>query len=329
MNIAQRAPSTNWEPATLPDRPHCSVWVWYKPGGVPQDVMFLIPDETFPAAGGPITVRQLIATIGLDAATIYNWSFAGMTYDSQQGNNPLLDQPIPPSGPWGTPQILVRLGAAPTGSVPPPAMMAPMAQPPYPMPVATGMPGAAGNAAAPVPAMPTASGGAASPEFLGLCEEFEADWLALIQIERQLESVRKQLGSIQGQLQSLNRDLNADEALHADNQDKRDWQDARRWLRDSMAHVSRYIRDHDMGVVSAAGQRNRFESIYNQFVEPRVPFDGLAAVHREFVQHRKTALTLLSQMQTTHSNASREGCGRARQVLARIGAKVRKARSKR
>lgn len=103
MNIAQRAPSTNWEPATLPDRPHCSVWVWYKPGGVPQDVMFLIPDETFPAAGGPITVRQLIATIGLDAATIYNWSFAGMTYDSQQGNNPLLDQPIPPSGSVGNP----------------------------------------------------------------------------------------------------------------------------------------------------------------------------------------------------------------------------------
>ncbi|QDU39277.1 hypothetical protein Mal4_36160 [Maioricimonas rarisocia] len=327
MNITQRTPSTTWEPAALPDRPHCSVWVWYKPGGAPNDVMIHVPDEAFQAAGGPITVRQLIAALGVEASATQNWSFAGMTYDAQGGSNPLLDQPLPPSGAWGDPRILIRVGTSPAGTAAAVPMMPPLAQAPYPMAGPAGV--APAGAAAPMPAMPTATGGVASPEFNQLCEEFEADWLALIQIERQLESARKQLGSIQGQLQSLNRDLNADEALHADNQDKRDWTDARRWLRDSMAHVSRYIRDHDIGVVSAAGQRNRFENVYKQYVEPRVPFDGLAAIHREFVQHRKTALTLLSQMQTTHSNASREGIGRARQVLARIGAKVRKARSKR
>ncbi|MFG0335835.1 MAG: hypothetical protein ACF8TS_20945 [Maioricimonas sp. JB049] len=325
MDITQRPPSTTWEPATLPDRPHCSVWVWYKPGGAPQDVMFHVPDGAFQAAGGPITVRQLIAAIGVDASAIQNWSFAGMTYAALGGSNPLLDQPLPSSGIWGDPRILVRLGTSPAGTAAAVPMMPPLAQAPFPVSGPTGGVPVAG----PTPAMPTASGGVATAEFAQLCDEFEADWLALIQIERQLESVRKQLGTIQGQLQSLNRDLNADEALHADNQDKRDWQDARRWLRDSMAHVSRYIRDHDIGVVSAAGQRNRFEDVYKQFVEPRVPFEGLAAIHREFVQHRKTALTLLSQMQSTHSNASREGIGRARQVLARIAAKVRKARSKR
>jgi hypothetical protein len=82
-------------------------------------------------------------------------------------------------------------------------------------------------------------------------------------------------------------------------------------------------------MVSSAGKRNRFEDIYQQCILPRTPFEGLAAVCQEFDQHRKTAQHLLMQMQTAHQNAARDGVNRARQVLNRIAAKVRKSKEKR
>ena len=167
-----------------------------------------------------------------------------------------------------------------------------------------------------------------SVEARNTLEAIDAEWQSIIQIERQLEAVRRQLGGMQATLQSLNRDLDADERLFADNLDKKDWQDARRWLRDALAHVSRYIRAHDIGVTSSAGNRRRFEELYVQFVEPRRPFPHMEAEQLAFEQHRKTNQNLLVQMQSTHASAARDGVQRARMVLSRIAAKVRKARSK-
>src|SRR5690606_18464790 len=125
-------------------------------------------------------------------------------------------------------------------------------------------------AAPQVPALPMATPPTAGHPAAGdysderALQAFEADWHALLTLETQLAAARKQLGALQGQLQSLNRDLSPDERLAADNQDNKDWQDARRWLRDALASVSRWIRDHDIGMVSAAGNRNHFEQIYEQ-----------------------------------------------------------------
>jgi predicted metal-dependent HD superfamily phosphohydrolase len=82
-------------------------------------------------------------------------------------------------------------------------------------------------------------------------------------------------------------------------------------------------------MVSAAGNRNRFEQIYQQYIVPGQGFAGLAAALQEFDQHRKTAQHLLAQMQSAQQNASRDGVNRARAVLGRIAAKVRKAKEKR
>ena len=61
----------------------------------------------------------------------------------------------------------------------------------------------------------------------------------------------------------------------------------------------------------------------------RQSFPELAAVHHEFEQHRKTAQHLLTQMQSAHQKANTDGVMRARQVLGRIAAKVRKSNEKR
>lgn len=295
-----------WEATHIANFPGATFWIWARPLTAPADVLVKIPPECH-AACGPISMRLLLTSLGLRASQIEFWSVQGTTYLPQEGANPLLDQPLPPPGPWGDPAISVRM-RIPTAGAPVYENSSPSAQ----------------QAAIPNAAMTTCD-----PSSERALAAFEADWHALQLLETQLSSVRKQLGAIQGQLQSLNRDLSPDERLAADNQDTRDWQDARRWLRDALANVSRWIRDHDIGMVSAAGNRNRFEDIYERHVVPRRAFEGLPAVCQEFEQHRKTAQHLLVQMQSAHQSAGRDGVNRARQVLSRIAAKVRKSKEQR
>jgi hypothetical protein len=310
MDFAARPPSTAWEPIPAPGQPGCGLWAWFKPAAAPTDILLQVPAEAH-AACGPISLRRALQMLGVPVESAVSWSVQGAMFAVQGGANPLLDQPLPSPGPWGDPAISVRLAA----------QEVPVAAPPVRTTTALPM-------SSPTPA------GVGAPAASDISDEralhaFEADWHALLTLETQLSSARKQLGALQGQLQSLNRDLSPDERLAADNQDTKDWQDARRWLRDALASVSRWIRDHDIGMVSAAGNRNRFEQIYQQHVVPRRPFAGLAAACHEFEQHRKTAQHLLIQMQLAQQNASRDAVNRARQVLNRIAAKVRKAKEKR
>ena len=159
-------------------------------------------------------------------------------------------------------------------------------------------------------------------------QAIEGDWQAIELLDTQLASVRKQLAAQQGKLQSLNRDLSADERVAADTLDKKDWQDARRWLRDCSSQVARYIRDHDIGFTSAAGKRNLLEQYLRDVVTPRQAAPNLGAIQQEFEMYRKTAQVLLLSMQNASSAASRDGEQRAQQILTRVAAKMR-ARSKR
>ncbi len=306
VSFADRQPSVSWEPAIIPGVPSCPVWVWFKPYAAPQDIVFQIPDDAFGVYGGVLTPRRLLASVGLDAAQADSWTVQGVTYDAQGWASSLLDQPLPLPGPAGVAVHMpapatTPVQAAPSGTVPLAVPVSPVVQVP-----------------------PAASGGS-----LNTLEAIDADWQSIVQIERQLDAVRRQLGGIQGTLQSLNRDLDSDERLFADNHDKKEWQDTRRWLREALAHVSKYIRAHDIGVTSSAGSRRRFEQIYREFIEPRRPFPGMEAEQLAFEQHRKTTQNLLVQMQTTYASAARDGVQRAQSVLNRIAAKVRAARAKR
>jgi hypothetical protein len=141
-----------------------------------------------------------------------------------------------------------------------------------------------------------------------------------------MAAARQQLLGLQQRITSLNRDLSPEQRASADSLDKRDWHDARRWLRDAASSISRDLRDHDIGITSGAGARTRFERIYMDFVTPRRPFAGLVQVQKEFEAHRRTTQNLLSSMQQTLTNAARDGEHRAQQVLTRIVGKMRGSR---
>lgn len=157
----------------------------------------------------------------------------------------------------------------------------------------------------------------------------EADWSAILGLEGQLSGLRKQLATLQGKMQALNRDLSSDENVAADNQDKREWQDARRWLRDASSLASRYIKEADAGVSSMAGSKRRMEQMVQDSRAGRLSPQQLEAARNEIEAYRKTVLNIQTQMQSALQSASRDGEQRAQQVMARIAAKVRNHRSKR
>jgi hypothetical protein len=296
MHFAERLPSTAWESVPFPDDPHWFIWAWFKPAGAPQGLVVRIPDQIYrdPSRRG-VTMRRVLAAAGVDPRAAAMWTLYGAAYDAQQGASPALDFPIPEPPPGADPSIHVVVHS-----------FVPAVAPPAPLPPSVA-PGAGGGDA-----------------FAHIAEE----WNLSLQLEQQLAAAAKQLNATLLRLNSLNRDLSSEEGRSADQLDKKEWQDARRWLRDIAARVSRFLKDHHIGMTSTAGKRGSFETLYEQYVVPRRHFDGIAQTERDFEQYRKTMQTLLNNMNTAQTSATQDGERRALVVLNRISAKARAARSK-
>lgn len=294
MNFVARPPSQAWE--LLPASPALpqGAWLWWKPPQAPGGLMLRLPEAATTAP--VVSLRAVLGAVGIDPRNVANWTVGGAAYAGHQGQNPLLDAPLPPPAPGVDPTILVQLAAPPL------------------------------QHAAPSPSGPQMP---LHNNLLLTIDHIAADWNAATQLEYQLSLIRKQLHDSLMRVNVLNRDLSNEERMWGDKQDLSDWQDARRWLRDVAAKLSKMLKDHDMGMASAAGRRTYFESIYEQVIAPRRPCAGLDSIQREFEQHRKTVQTLLLQMNSVQSLALQDGERRAQQVLARIAVKVRMGRTKR
>ena len=302
MTVSERPPSQSWEKwPPAPGLPH-GLWIWCRPPQAPQSLLVRIPPETRHDAKSPsaVAMRRVVESLGLSPQEFVSWTVGGVPYDARQGTNPLLDAPLPTAGPGVDPTIVISLAAVHSRPH----------QPPPPHPYTTPRPGSS------------------SDSVLAKIDRIADDWHNSLLIEKQLEASRNQLHGTAAKLNALNRDLSADERMYSSRQDASDWQEARRWLREASVRLSKMIKDHDIGIASAAGRRNQYESVYRQFIVPRRPCEGLDAFQREFEAHRKTVQHLLTQMTLAQNQAIQDGERRAQQVLSRITAKVRIGRRK-
>ncbi len=294
MDFALRPASMSWESLVLAPGTTFGMWVWCKPPQAPLDLIVRVPIESIQAFGGQLTLRQVALAAGAELVQIHGALLAGVFVDAQGGANPQLDQLVPPQAPWC--EIAFRMfvvGVYPVmASVPPPAI-------------------------------------AASTPCIDTVISIEADWQSVMTIGVQLFSLRKQLVTLQGRLQSLNRDLSFDEYQATDSQVRREWQETRRWLSDASLTVARYIKEADAGVTSMAGSKRRMEQLVADARSGRLNPQQMANAQNEIESHRKTVINIQNQMQSALLSASRDGEQRAQQVLSRIAAKVRAHRSKR
>ena len=326
------AASSTWQQVTLPDASQHCVWLWCNPVQTPQSLVIKIPAQTFLAAStiGMMTMRRLLHAISVDPASVSLWYAFGMAHQSLQGQSPLLDQPIPSLDPASDLDVTVYIGPVHIPQIMPmtPLPMTPLPMTPLPM---TPLP------MTPLPMTPlpdaatTTSATNLAPPINPhrVFDRIDAEWNSCQQIRKQLVQIRKRMSSMLITLSSLNRDLSPDERLHSDRQDKNDWMEARRWLRDVGAKGSRYIKEFDIGESSQAGKREWFEQTYEQIIVPRQRSDGLPRLEREFETYRKQLQTLMSNMNIAYASAVQDGERRAQQVLTHIKSKVRSAKRSR
>ncbi|MFO1006596.1 MAG: hypothetical protein U0929_11595 [Planctomycetaceae bacterium] len=297
MDFALRPASVNWESLVLVPGTAVGMWIWCKPPHAPLDLIVRVPIETVQAYGGRLTLRQLALAAGAEMVQVHGMLLAGVFLDAMGGANSQLDQPVPPQAPWC--EIVIRMLG--TGAFP---VLAPVM-------------------VAPQPALANSPSGAATAVAI------EADWSSVMTMGSQLLSLRKQLVTLQGRLQNLNRDLSFDEYQSTDSQMKREWQETRRWLSDASLSLARYIKEADAGVTTMAGSKRRMEQLVMDARSGRMTPQQMAAAQNEIESHRKTVINIQNQMQSALLSASRDGEQRAQQVLSRIAAKVRASRTKR
>lgn len=302
VGFVYRPPSQTWEQIRFADGPQSFVWVWLKPAAVPQGLIVRIPDEVLPTHS--LTLRMLLHLTGVDPTWLAMWQIYGMTYPGMNGANPLLDQPLPARPAGADPSIVIYVSAPQTSFVPMPPMM-----PPVVMPMSQ-------------------SSGSASGSKADLLERLDIEWNAAMDVEKDLDRLRKMLVDMMSRLKSLNRDLNPDERLYSSREDKQDWLDARRFLRDSDNKLRAAIKEFDIGDPSSAGHKRYFEGLHAQFVLPRIPFDGMEQALSGFEFYRKLLTTLHGKMNSVYLAAQSNAERRAQMVLARIANKVREAGNK-
>lgn len=304
--FAFRPPSQTWEQVRFGDGPQSFVWVWFKPATAPHGLIVRPPEDSLPNPS--LTLRAILHLTGVDPALVAMWQIQGMSYSAMGGLNPLLDQPLPPTVAGVDPSIAIFV------SQPQPAFAA---MPPMVPPVTMPMMAPVAPSTAPI------TGSTAE-----LLERLDTEWNAAMDVEKDLDRLRKMLVDMMSRLKSMNRDLNPDERLYSSREDKQDWLDARRFLRDSDNRLRAAVKEFDIGDPSSAGHKRYYEQLHAQFVVPRIPFDGMEQALNGFEFYRKLLTVLQGKMNSVYLAAQSNGERRAQMVLARIANKVREASNK-
>lgn len=110
MSFSDHPPSKSWE--SCPPAPGLArgLSVWWKPAEAPQSLLVRIPSGTPP--GPAVTIRALLAALGIELRLVATWYTAGALQHAYQGMNPLLDAPLPPAAFGDDQAILVALDPA-------------------------------------------------------------------------------------------------------------------------------------------------------------------------------------------------------------------------
>lgn len=312
MQLSQRNPSVNWEPVSIDPAGPRKVWAWYRPPAIPEGLIFTVPASLFAdsnAVAG-LSLRRLIAAVGLDASQILCWSINGMNFDACGGTSPLLDQTLPLPAHGADLSVSIRML-------------------PFPLPGWTAVPryppGYAPQPMAAVshPMMQMGYGVTSmSHEDQLLLEAIESNWKDVLALEVRIASIRKEIGAVTARLSSLNRDLNSHERLVCTSKDLGDWADCRRALRDAMTVMSRSVKEIDLGTTSGAGKRHMFEEIHQKHVVQRLPFPGIKQAVNEFETYRKILQSVISSAQASLNRGGRDAEMPANAFLQKIHAKA-------
>ncbi len=304
VSFFERPASTDWEILPIPGLEGVSCPAWFRPEHLPWGVIVAVPPELMGEPGEPLpfSLFHLVHAVGLPWENLASVSIYGGEWQPAELWTAVAGQQLPvPGDPTQTQVLLATRGVSPG---------VPVTHAVQPLP----------EAAEAAPASPPAG---KSP-----FRRLESDWNACQGMERQLAGLRQQLSGVLSRLGTLDRDLRPQERMAADRQQKDEWEDARRWIRDVSAKVHRCIKAHDIGITSAAGRRNLIRDRYEQAAVSVAAAGDLSSSLHEVEMYRKDLANLFNNMSSALQGANTNGIQRAQRVLSKIAAQVSEKRAK-
>ncbi len=323
------------------------LWAWYRPAHLPSGVVVTLPAELLTAfpGGFPMTLGDVLTATGVPPQHFQAVSLFGCEWQSASIFAPFVNHPLPAVPVGGRAEIVIAVGEQ--------QVMMPMIPMMPVVPIHQSGTNVFGTETAAMPVDANAfAGQAVYPGLLsedvgqGFADDsefedsgtpltddmmylrIEAAWKGARQIERQTTGLRQKLGSMQAVLGKLDRDLSPDERLASDREDRDDWADVRRWLRDLQAKCHREIKAFDIGMTSGAGGRRHLEDVFLTRIEPRAAAGQLEVYRAEFEQFRKDMVSLQRAMNAALQAASLNGTQRAQRILGKIAGKIREMRAR-
>ena len=310
--FSHHPPSSQWEPLPLQRIPGLVLWAWFRPQQLSTGMLVRVPPELVAVhpAGFPFSLADVLSAAGIDFRQLHSVSVFGTEWQQAAMITPYLAHPVPPVAPGASMEISVNVmehSVAAQGVMPvPAAQIAPVDE----------------------VAEPVASNAAGQDAGALMYDRIDTAWRVSMQMERQMTGLRKKLASTMKTLGKLDRDLGPDERLAADREDRDNWQDARRWVRELSARCHRELKSFDIGMTSGAGKRHVIEKIFKEVIEPRKPSNDLTNIHREFEAYRKDMTNLQKSMTAALQAASQNGTQRSQRILATIRRKIKERRAK-
>ena len=344
-DISQRRPSSQWEPLPINRLPGIVLWVWFRPAALPSGGMISLPPELVSSsqAGFSISLADILSATGIFPQQFQAVALYGGIWQPAAVVAAFVNHPLPPVPAGGRAEIVISFFESALMPVPVPMPIVPVPQE-Y---VGTASEPGTPQVTVSVEDDPDDCLNAASVDWSDelaqdqeledvgelltddtMFNRIEALWKSATQLERQMTGLRQKLSAMQTALGKMDRELAPDERLASDREDRDEWNDTRRWLRDLQSKCHREVKAFDIGMTSSAGGRHYLENIFSTIVEPRVKSSKLSQYRTEFEKHRKDMVSLQRGMVAALTTSAQNGTQRAQRVLGKIARKIREMRAR-
>jgi hypothetical protein len=241
----------------------------------PDDGRFLltfrIPRESFaiPGLDRQLTIGALLKAVGLATAEVESWCLGDQGHDAMNGSSPEF-QTVLALPPQGVVHLDIEL----------------LLKPPAQAPAETA-----------INLVETQSSPSEVPA--GMWEDLQARWRTILGLETSIETLRLSMESLRVEIEgSLKKSLTMEEKLNALRADLTHWTKEKKRALDCLPKVKDFL--HRSVWAAGTPERKRLEALYEDHLEPRVPFPRMGEVLKELEALQKARQVLAAHGQTVY-----------------------------
>jgi hypothetical protein len=312
VSFSEQPPSTHW--AAMKYRGAKFGEVWFKPDGDPCALTFRIARASFqlPGIDKQLTLANLLKAVPLTPEAIDSWHHGDVCHTGLDAASPEFVNLLPaPPQDVAHLEIHVRLKPPPEAA-----------------------PGADGSAAD-VAAAPEAAAVADSSEAEispAMWDDLDTRWKAILSLEASIDTLRISMESLMAEMDgALKKQLTVEEKVHALRADVSHWTKEKKRALDAMPKMKDII--HRSVWSLGAPERKRLQTLYDEHIQPHVPFPHMTEVLKELQALQKTRQVLFSLGNSVYQDArgiagSVQGALRTLQNNAAINAKKKRDSAK-